>query len=357
MENNINNINQNEQNENLLPLKESSRWQLTEPYNSKKHSVLVFLIQIFYIVSIFTLMLLGFYFLFQPSSSTFHTLLLEKENKWNQSLMNTFQNTKFIIQGEQNKVSLNLIKYQHNIIDTNKKAYVSLSYTSNEIGKLISDNNTELQSFDITKQSYNITVKSIMLYINNTMIKLTDIDLIIKSRTNYTKSQCDNNNGLFNGESDICYQFFFIKTICLVVHNNTLYNNYKRFKCNNFTPWYQSFKLVQWKFPDSSPTIQDILNSGTIDIFIYTIDDPGIFLSYFDESEIDDDNKVVNSLWFFVIAVGLIVVGLVFYFNEHHERENERVGSMRKQIQMGEKKESSDEEEEKKVRVPNPLLK
>ena len=26
------------------------------------------------------------------------------------------------------------------IIDTNKKAYVSLSYTSNEIGKLISDN-------------------------------------------------------------------------------------------------------------------------------------------------------------------------------------------------------------------------
>ena len=77
----------------------------------------------------------------------------------------------------------------------------------------------------------------------------------------------------------------------------------------------------------------------------------------FDESEIDDDNKVVNSLWFFVIAVGLIVVGLVFYFNEHHERENERVDSMRKQIQMGEKKESSDEEEEKKVRVPNPLLK
>lgn len=357
MENKNDNINQNEQNENLLPLKESSRWQLTEPYNSKKHSVLVFLIQIFYIVSIFSLILLGFYFLFQPSSSTFNTLLLEKEDKWNQSLMNTFQNTKFSIKGNNNEISLNIIKYQHTIYNAKQKNYGSFAFTSNEIGKLISDNDTELQSLDITKQSYNITLNSILLYMNNTMINLTDIDLVIKSRTNYTKSQCDSNSGLFNGDSDICYQFFFINKICLVVYNNTLYNNYKKFKCNNFTPWYLSFKLVQWKFPDSSPTIQDVLSSGTIDIYIFTIDDPGIFQSFYDESEIDDDNTVVNSLWFFVIAVGLILVGFVFYFNEHHEKENERVGSMRKQIQMGEKKESSDEEEEKKVRVPNPILK
>lgn len=358
----INNENSENQNENLIT-KESSRWQLTEPYNSKKHSVLVFLIQIFYIVSILVLILIGSIFLLESSSNPENlSELINHITVWNKTEIQKFENTKILISNSENK-SIQLSK-SSSTNTISKYSFSSLSFSTSKISNLLS-NSTEssIKSSDITNKSLNLSLSSpLKLIVNDTEILVHDIDFAIKSKTNFSRSQCDTNNGVYDNENAVCYQIFFLKTLCLVLDTEykSLYHEYKIYKCNRFTPWYESFNLVEWKFPDTNPSLKDVIAQNQIEIKVTTIEDPSIFFEMVNESETDkEDGRNLKGIWLIIIAAILIVVGFVFYFHEHGEREQNRIVSMKQEMtnncNKNKKKNESSTDEECSA-VPNPLL-
>lgn len=358
----INNENSENQNENLIT-KESSRWQLTEPYNSKKHSVFVFLIQIFYIVSILVLILIGSVFLFESTSNPENlSELLNHITVWNNTEIQKFENTKILLSDSENKsIQLSKSKVSNTI---SKYSFSSLSFSTSKISHLLSNTTkSAIKSSDITSKSLNLSLSSpLKLIVNHTQILVNDIDLVIKSKTNFSRAQCDINNGVYDNENSACYQIFFLKTLCLVldIEYKSLYHEYKKYKCNQFTPWYESFNLVEWKFPDTNPSLKDVIEQNQIEVKVTTIEDPLIFFEMVNQPETDkEDRRNLKGIWLIIIATILIVVGFVFYFHEHGEREQNRIVSMKQEMtnngnKNNKKNESSTDDE--CSAVPNPLL-
>lgn len=344
-------------NENLLPKKESSRWQLTQPYNSKKHSVLIFLIQIFYCVSVFVITLLGIYFLIESPPNDSKNQFEEIAKNWNITLRH-FQ--KFTISASTPNKTLYLLPtnkpWHSDQTQKEIKEYPPLVFKSENFNELLSSSTISKKNSYINNDNYNLTT-SFSLNISGTLVDVEDIDVLIKIRTHFSEEQCSYQRGIYNEETDTCYQYYFLKTLCFIVNttSRTLIDDFQVFKCNQFTPWYESFKLAQWNFSNVDPGIEEIAKNG-IEVKVGAAEDPYVWLSYNNEdTETSINDYSTIGIWFIIIALGLIAMGFFFYFKENSEREIKRIGSNKeKEIQMTEEKSQL---KEKEIPVPNPVLK
>lgn len=194
---------------------------------------------------------------------------------------------------------------------------------------------------------------------------IDDIDGIIKTKTSFNKEDCLRYKYVYNEENDVCYQFFTLKSLSLVIDTNlkALVEQYKEFKCNKFIRWYESFKVLRWPFTDTTPGRNQIKSQGAIEIKVLSNADPYVWDSYNKDrfnNRNDNDNSrhFTLGIWMVLIAVGLLLFGLWFYFKEFKEKEAVRIENIKQHhqhyqshtLQLSDFTESS--ESDTKVRIP-----
>ena len=305
-----------------------------DDYNQKKNAILIMLLKILYWVIFIILIFLGIFYLIKSNNPSLH--LLEKNfNKislnWNNSYYNDLQDWTMKIKNSKND-SLTLDKFYNKyntFTGADKLYYKPFQFIKNNTVSLLKKVNLERKNFESSFGGYNLSA-SLYLNIDNTFsiktIKIEKIDFFIKNLIeNITnKEDCYKEQSSWNFETESCYKFYILKTLCLIIDQKTreLYYDYKHFKCNGFDDWYEAYYFFPWTISNFDPNFYDIQELGKkINIYISTNNDPFVYACYNDGFKLNFYYKSYfrTGVWFLGIAFFFVLIPILLYVRDYFE--------------------------------------
>ena len=332
---NINNNNDLEQqgNESLLrnDYQESSKWQLSQPYNSKKHSTFVFLFQICYVIVVTIFIAVGVVSLVNSDDNTIYNA--DMMTLWKQQLYQQFT---------QLELSLTVNECVRSMVLFKDKVNDDVYFYSNEGKELLlcaqrahNNNNNTLTYVDVdSKHNFNYTSSLNINFLNHKhknmhSIMLNDIDVVIK----------ENN------------ELFVLKQLCIVINSTelSLEERYKMYKCNGFMPWYESYHKVNASEIGNECSYKEMLNEvDEVKIKVFDVNQLNVWKELIERKEDVKGRKgMLKGSGSVLFALGIVVLGFWMCFKEQIEKENKRVDGLKQQIQMEtRKKQHFDSEDE-----------
>jgi hypothetical protein len=308
-----------------------------DDYNQKKYPILIMLLKILYWIIFLILLFLGIFYLIKSNNPSYH--LKEKNfNKisldWNNTYYNDLQDWTIKIKNSQND-SLILDKYYSKIntfTGADKLYFKPFQFIKNNTVSLLRKINLERKNFESSYGGYNLSA-NLYLNIDNTFsvktIKIDKIDFFIKDLIeNITnKDDCYNEKSSWNFETETCYKFYILKSLCLIIDQKTreLYYDYKHFKCNGFDNWYEAYYFFPWTIPNFDPNFYDIQEQGKkINIYISTNNDPYVYAIYNDGFKLNLNYKsyLRTGIWFLGIAFFFVLIPVLLILRDYYETNN-----------------------------------
>ena len=305
-----------------------------DEYDIKKTPVMILYIKIMYWIILFFFILLGIHFFYKSSNPK----LREEENKfkkisqqWNATKFNDLQDWKFYLKNKNNntiQLDKSYIKFNYLSLPQNFY-YKPFEFMKNNTASLLQSINLDKSLYESSYGGYNLTTKLFLLIDNTFSIKTIKLDKIAffvkKIIPSHNNIECKKNKGAWSYESDVCYQYYILRTLCLILDQSTreLYFDYKHFKCNGFDNWYESYTIFPWNIPGFEPSFSDIQESGKkISIYISTNYDPFVYANYNNYKS----DKMYNAylrrgMWSIGLAILLIVIPLLLIVRDHFESQ------------------------------------
>ena len=308
--------NNNNSGESLL--QESSKWQLTQPYNSKKHSVFVFLFQVCYVIVVAVFIAVGVVSLVSSGDAvcSADTAVL-----WKEHLHQQFASL---------ELSLSVGDCVRSMVLFKDKVGDDVYFYSNE-GKelLLCGESTDTAQ---SERSFNYTSALHVNFLNHKhrnmhSVRLGDVDVVVR----------DNED------------FFVLKQLCIVINSTelSLEERYKTYKCNGYTPWYESYRRVSTAETGSSSYREVLSEVEEVKIKVLDVNQPGVRTEMGRKEDAQGKEEVLKGSGSVLVALVVILLGLWVCFKEQIEKEETRVAGLRQQIQMETKKKHFDSEDEK----------
>ena len=303
-------------------------------YDLKKVPVLLFYIKIIYWIFLIFSFLLGIYFFSKSSNPK----LREEEKKfkkiseqWNLTKYNDLQDWKFYLKNKKNetiKLDKSFIKFNDLSLPQNLY-YKPLEFMKNNTVSLLKSINLDKTLYESSYGGYNLTTK-LFLIIDNTFslktLKLEKINIFVKKIIpTLNNEECKIKKGSYSYEDEVCYQYYILKTLCIIIDQNTreLYYDYKHFKCNGFDDWYESYTIFPWNIPGFEPSFSDIQESGKkISIYVSSNINPFVYANYYNYKS----DKLYNSylrrgIWCIGLSIFLIVIPLLLLIKDYAEKD------------------------------------
>lgn len=302
-------------------------------YTLKKASVIVMLLKILYWALVIVLFGIGIYYIHKSHNEEYHKEELEflkVSNEWNTSKYSDLQEWKVYLKNENNDSILLDKSYNkyNTFVGSNNLYYQPFEFIKNNTVSLLQRIPLEKSVYESSYGGYNLTT-SLYLITDNTFslktIKLDHIDFFIKKISpGTTQSQCAKEKASWNYESEACYKYYMLRTLCIIIDQNSreLYYDYKNFKCNGFDNWFQSYTFFPWNIPNFDPSFDDIEASGKkISLYVSTNYDPFVFSSYNDSYKLNKIYKFYNrcGVWCLGISIFLLIIPLLLIARDYYE--------------------------------------
>lgn len=108
--------------------------------------------------------------------------------------------------------------------------------------------------------------------------------------------------------------------------NLELFVDYKNFKCNGFTDWYETFGSFPWVIPSYDPSYDDLTaQNKKIGINVFSNKDPYVWANYNGTLHFSNlaENYSIAGVWLISCAVALILIPVLIYFKDPNKNELE----------------------------------
>ena len=323
--------------ENQNPVNDNNNNTLIhELYSIKKVPVMILLIKISYWAIVIILFFIGVNYIHRSKDPKYH---IEEKNfekislEWNETKFNDLQEWKIYLKNERNDTLIldkSYLKY-NTFTGSNKLYYKPFEFIKNNTVSLLRRINLNKKLYESSYGGYNLTSKlylSIYNTYSNKTINLDKIDFFIKKIfPNLAQSECNKDKGSWSYESDTCYKYFMLRTLCIIIDQKTrdLYYDYKYFKCNGFDSWYQSYIFFPWTIPSFDPSFDDIEASGKkISIYLSTNYDPFVYATYNQNINLNSVYTSYNriGIWCLVLSIIFVLIPILMIIRDYYDSKN-----------------------------------